>query len=337
MSRRVLHVTGQFFPVMGGIESHVYEVTRRLPGLGWDCAVLTTDNTHALPRTDEVDGIPVTRVRAWPRRRDWRCAPGLVPAVRRARPDLVHVQGVHTLVPAFAMLAALLARVPYVVTFHTGGHSSAARVAVRGLQWRLLRPLLARAERLVCVASFERDHFASVLRLPANRFDVVPNGGRLPDVGPGLEMTPEPTVLCVGRLERYKGQHRLLAAWPAVLRQIPDARLLLIGSGPEEAALHRQAADLRVGSSVEIRAIDPRDRAEMARTVASAHVFALLSTYEAHPVAVMEAISLGRPALVTATSGLQELADKGWAQSVALATPADAVAERLVDLLRHPV
>lgn len=336
MTGHVLHVSGQFFPVMGGVESHVYEVSRLLPTLGWTCEVLTTDNTHALKRVDDVDGIPTRRVNAYPKGRDWRIAPRLLAELRRSRADLVHVQGIHTAVPPLVMLVLAVLRRPYVVTFHTGGHSSSARVAARGLQWRLLRPLLARARALVCVAEFEREHFSRVLRLPHERFDVVPNGGRLPAVEAGVGPTVHPSVLCVGRLERYKGQHRLLEAWPAVLAEVPDARLVLVGGGPELAALEEQARRVGIDGSVTLRSIDPRDRAEMARTVASAHVFALLSDYEAHPVAVMEAVALGRPCVVTSTSGLAELADKGWATSVPLDADASAVAAALVQQLRSP-
>ena len=54
----------------------------------------------------------------------------------------------------------------------------------------------------------------------------------------------------------------------------------------------------------------------MGQVIASAGVMTLLSDYEAHPVAVMEALTAGRPAVVSRTSGLTELADLGWAVGV---------------------
>ena len=67
---------------------------------------------------------------------------------------------------------------------------------------------------------------------------------------------------------------------------------------------------------VSIRFIPPVDRALMGQVIASAGVMTLLSDYEAHPVAVMEALTAGRPAVVSRTSGLTELADLGWAVGV---------------------
>ena len=50
-----------------------------------------------------------------------------------------------------------------------------------------------------------------------------------------------PTVVCVGRLCRQKGQDVLLAAWPGVLSQIPDAQLVLVGDGPDGESIRDRA------------------------------------------------------------------------------------------------
>ena len=99
--------------------------------------------------------------------------------VRAGDWDLVHVQSYHSAVAPLAMLAALRAGLPYVVTFHGGGHSSRMRNAMRPLQWFALRPLLARARKLIAVAEFEAERFSSALRLPRERFVVIPNGSDL--------------------------------------------------------------------------------------------------------------------------------------------------------------
>ena len=52
--------------------------------------------------------------------------------------------------------------------------------------------------------------------------------------------------MSVGRLERYKGHHRILRALPAILAQEPNARLVLVGSGPYEQPLRAMASQLGV-------------------------------------------------------------------------------------------
>jgi len=144
-------------------------------------------------------------------------------------------------------------------------------------------------------------------------------------------------IVSVGRLERYKGHHRAIAALPYVVKSRPDARLRILGAGPYEAALRALAAELGVADRVEITVVSPGDRAGMSAELARAGVMALLSDYEAHPVAVMEALALARPVVVLETSGLTELARAGWARGVASDASDEVVAEALVAQLADPI
>jgi glycosyltransferase involved in cell wall biosynthesis len=317
--------------------------------------VLTTDPGGSLPAREEADRMHIRRVRAWPARKDYYFAPGVARVIAREPWDLVHCQGVHTLVPPMAMFAAMRAEIPFIVTFHTGGHSSRLRNAVRDVQWATLRPLLARAKALIAVSSFEASYFRHRLRLPADRFVVIRNGGQLPSSNVKPDHTPDaagsadalpneirnlhpfPLIVSIGRLERYKGHHRVLAALPYVRAEYPNAGLLILGSGPHEAKLRRMAARLGVTEATEIRMIPPADRQGMAAVLTTADMVALLSEYEAHPVAAMEALALRRPLLVAGTSGLQELADAGLARAVSLESSPRDVARAILSQVRDPL
>lgn len=334
---RVLQVTPRFFPNMGGIETHVYEVTRRLALLDVAVTTLTADTSGELPRAEVQDGVRIRRARAWPRGHDYYFAPAMYRAITRGGWDIVHVQGAHTLVAPLAMLAAWRAGIPYVVTFHTGGHSSGLRRAIRGTQWRLLRPLFARAAHLVGVSRFEAESFQRLLGLPASRFTVVPNGTTpLPAAPVSASAGERPLVLSLGRLERYKGHHRVIEAWPEVRRALPTARLLVLGAGPYEGELYRLIARLGLGDVVEIKAVPPRERATMARLLGSADLVTLMSDYEAHPVAVMEALALRRPVLVADTSGLRELAEQGLVTAIPATSSSATLASAIVTAIRQP-
>lgn len=336
---RVVVATTRCLPDIGGIESHVHEVTTRLQGRCGSLEVLTTDRTGRLPARGEVGGVAVRRFRAHPRSRDYYASPGLFAALLRARADVVHVQGVHTLVPPVAMLAAILRRIPFVVTFHTGGSSSRLRARSRGLQWRLLAPLLRCAARLVAVSRHEAATFEEVLGLAPGSITVIRNGGGLDETADGTAPAVRPDgdlVVSIGRLERYKGHHRAIAALPHLVQKRPGARLLILGSGPYETELRRIAEEYGVAERVEIRYVPPVERETMAATLAGAGVVTLLSDYEAHPVAVMEALALGRPTVVLRTSGMTELADLGWVLGVPDDADATQVADALLEQLDTP-
>jgi len=335
---RLAVATARYFPYMGGVETHVFEVCRRLTENDVEVTVLTADPSRGLPAVETVDGVQIRRVSAWPARRDYYFAPGIYRAIRQGRWDLVHVQGCHTLVAPLAMLAAKRAGIPYLVTFHTGGHSSRLRHALRGAQWTALAPLLRGADRLIGVSQFEAELFRRRLHLPAGRFTVVPNGAELPqpDPDPGEAPATGPLIVSLGRLERYKGHQRALAALPALRERLPGARLLILGSGPYERELRKQALALGVAGAVEIAAIPPAERGRLAATLQRAGLVTLLSEYEAHPVAVMEALALGRPVLVADTSGLHELAEHGLARAVPLQIAPAALAEVMAEQLARP-
>jgi len=334
---RVLLATARYFPYSGGIETHVFEVARRLAAEGVDVTVLTTDPSARLPAYEDAEGVTVRRVRSWPRNvEDYYVAPGIYREIVQGSWDVVHCQGSHTFVPALVMFAALRAGIPYVVTFHTGTHSSSVRNALRGLQWAVLRPLFVRAARFVAVSGFEEQFFTKSLGVSRDRFVRIPNGSDLPAPPPGTT-TDSSLILSVGRLERFKGHHRVIEALPEIRRAIPTARLLILGTGPYKSALESLAESLGVADAVEIRSIPAGDRERMSAVMAQSGLVTLLSEGESHPVAIMEALALRRSVLVARSPGLQELADRGLVRGISLTTPSNGVATEIVRLLRDPM
>jgi len=336
---RVLLVTPRYFPIMGGVENHVYQVARRFASAGIATTVLTTDPTGKLPSTELLEGVTIRRVRAWPAQRDYYFAPEMYHIITGEHWDIVHIQSYHTLVAPLAMFAAVRAQIPFVVTFHGGGHSSQIRNASRGIQRSLLRPLLARAARLVATARFEIPLFSRQLRLPPERFVFIPNGS---DISRTVQSDPSPVtdgvlIASVGRLERYKGHHHILAAFPHILKQQPNARLWIAGSGPYEPTLRRMANKLSIADRVEIRAVPAVERDRMAQELSRAKLVTLLSEYETHPMAALEALALGCSLLVADTSGLRELAEQGFARAIPLRSTAEQVATAVLDLLHAPL
>jgi glycosyltransferase involved in cell wall biosynthesis len=205
------------------------------------------------------------------------------------------------------------------------------------LQWKVLKPLLARAALLVAVSEFEAEHFASLLDLARDRFVVIPNGADLPPPKASHKVRDAgPLIASIGRLERYKGHHLVLDAFPRVLARFPRARLRIAGLGPEAQRLRVTAAKLGVANSVTIEPIPSSDREGMASLLSEASLVALLSEYEAQGIAAHEALSLGTPVLVGYTSALRDLADRSLAAAVPLDAAPDAIAAAIIRELQRP-
>ncbi|MFC8716673.1 glycosyltransferase [Kitasatospora sp. NPDC057198] len=106
----------------------------------------------------------------------------------------------------------------------------------------------------------------------------------------------------VGNLTAKKDQATLLAAFALLRGKEPDARLVLVGSGPLEAGLKARAGDgvLFAGMRADVPALLP-----------GWDVFCLSSRQEGLPVALMEAMASGLPSVVTRVGGMPEILDDG--------------------------
>ncbi|MFD8599557.1 glycosyltransferase [Kitasatospora sp. NPDC059646] len=150
-------------------------------------------------------------------------------------------------------------------------------------------------------------------RLPGGRLTVVHHGPDLGDApsGPAARRAaraelglPEEALVVgtVGNLTAKKDQASLLAAFALLRRRRPDARLVLVGTGPLEPRLRELAGDgvLFAGSRADVPALLP-----------GWDVFCLSSRQEGLPVALMEAMASGLPSVVTRVGGMPEVLDDG--------------------------
>ena len=335
---RLLMATARYLPGRGGTEIHTHQVAQRLAAHGAEVTVLSTADREPFVR-ESIDGqVRVLLVRAWPPHRDYYLAPEVVRIVRGGQTDIVHCQGYHTLVAPLVMLAAASARIPYVVSLHSGGHSSRVRRAIRPAQALVLRPLLRRAAQLIASSPFEAELFARRTRLPLSSFLVVPSGVDLPLTAPEDESDEEgpPLLLSIGRLESYKGHHRIVAALPALERLRPGIRLRIVGTGPDEQKLHSLAERLRVGHMLEIAPVPADRRDEMARLLRRAACVVMLSEYESQGLAIQEALALGRPLVVSDNSALSDLGRHANVRTVDRGATSEDITAAIVELLDAP-
>ena len=334
---KILLVSHKFPPFIGGIEMHSFEVGRRMAAMGHSVTVLTGDPSDRLAREEMVSGMRILRVPTYPRSSDVFFAPGVYREVVRGTWDIIHVQGFHTFVPPIAMLGAIRKSAPFAITFHSGGHSSRVRNVIRGAQRAILRPLIVQADQLIAVSEFEADYFARGLRVARERIVVVPNGAEIEtpfDVAPASQSNP--LILTIGRLERYKGHQRVIAAFKELLKKRPGANLVVLGEGPYKAQLSALVQQLGLEGRVTIGGIPPENRRQMGRVLSRASAVVLLSDYEAHPVAALEAIALGRPVLASNSTGFAEMAAKGLLRGVDPTSSPQAIAEAIIEELERP-
>ncbi|WP_027506964.1 MULTISPECIES: glycosyltransferase family 4 protein [unclassified Rhodococcus (in: high G+C Gram-positive bacteria)] len=145
-----------------------------------------------------------------------------------------------------------------------------------------------------------------------------------------------PTVLCVRRLERRMGIDRLVAAWPAVVADHPDAQLVVVGTGTEEAALRSQAAESTAGDSIVFTGRTSDERLAALYAEATVSVVPTLSL-EGFGLIALESCASGRAPVVTDCGGLPDAVAGLDPSLVVPAGDVDALAHRLSTALSGDV
>jgi glycosyltransferase involved in cell wall biosynthesis len=134
---------------------------------------------------------------------------------------------------------------------------------------------------------------------------IVPPGWRVTDAAAtGGVKTPNPSIVCVGRLVPHKRTRLVIEAMPAILTEHPTAQLHIVGVGPERDRLAGLAAQHRVLSAVTFH--DQASDAERDALVASAWIAVSCSSGEGWGISVIEANALGTPVLAFDRPGLRD-------------------------------
>ncbi|HET7668078.1 MAG TPA: glycosyltransferase family 4 protein [Mycobacterium sp.] len=147
-----------------------------------------------------------------------------------------------------------------------------------------------------------------------------------------------PVVVCTARMVKRKGQDTLVKAWPAVLRAVPGARLLLVGDGPNLRKVRRLAHNLGVAEAVIFAGSVPWD--QVPAHMDAGDVFALPTRtrllgleVEALGIVCLEAAACGLPVLVGDSGGSSETVVEGESGFVLRANARDDWRDRIVEVL----
>ena len=160
---------------------------------------------------------------------------------------------------------------------------------------------------------------------------VVPNGirGTLPQSE--VEKDVPASVLFVGRLRTRKAVAVLLEAMSLLRAEGVQTKLVVVGSGEQEALLRSRCRELLLDDRVEL--MGNVERSELANFYQRASVFCLPSTYEGLPLAILEAMAAGIPVVSTRVSGMPEAVVDGETGLLVAPEDAEALAQALYRLL----
>jgi glycosyltransferase involved in cell wall biosynthesis len=326
---RILHVAQ---PVEGGVAAVVFALAHDQCDRGWDVTVACPPQglLPDLMRKHDIALEQWTAVRS-PNANTFAEIRSLARIIRKVQPDAVHLHGSKA---GLAGRLAIRGRRPTLFQPHLWSFQAEPGPTI--VPARIWERLAARwTHRFVCVSDDEhRDGLAAGV---TGRFAVIYNGVDVEEIRPRdraharaqLGLGGGPIAVCVARLAPLKGQDILLTAWPDVLREVPTARLLLVGDGPTRLKLHAEypiSADpsvLWIGNSS-----CPSDY------MAAADVVVVPSRAEGMALVPLEAMASGRSLVAFDAGGIrQSVGDGGVVLPIG---DIDAMAREIVRRLTDP-
>lgn len=350
--------------VRGGMEHHADALCAGLVARGHRITVITTRHPEGLAETTATGirtlFLPYRADRAYAVRW-WRESARAFARLHAADPvDILWSQGIGAYgylrqpararpVPCVAILHGTPAGEWRMMRYLAGANVAAiyrlARFAVRTVLFgRMFRATARRSERVICVSPQLADDAAREFGIPDAKIAIVPNGVDAARFRPDeaarralrarLGIPSDAVVLLTaGRLERAKGHHLALRVAAALAEQEFAPRVLVAGSGPDEAWLREQAVSLGLSDRVHYLGHVPHE--DMPAVYNAADVALMLSTHtEAFAYAVIEAMACGLPIVASRVGGIPSAITDEQNGFLVPVGDVRAAAERALALLR---
>jgi glycosyltransferase involved in cell wall biosynthesis len=229
----------------------------------------------------------------------------LLRLVRRLRPQVV-LSGMYHLNFMVLLLRPFFPRATRVLVRQNGSVSAVLEAGEVPFYTRgLYRLLYRRADRVICQSAAMARDMVQALGIPSNRLVVPPNPVDVDAIRGAVTGLPNrwagtgPHLLAAGRLSPEKGFDLLLRALVVVREKFPDARLVIAGTGPEEAALKGLCRALQLEPAVVFAGYVDRTAAWFRGAAA----FVLSSRHEGMPNSMLEAAAAGLPIVALPAAG----------------------------------
>jgi glycosyltransferase involved in cell wall biosynthesis len=333
--KKILFLVPAFAGGMGGPERVIATLLRHVDHSRFECHLALVGEGSAflegIPREVTVHPLGVSRMRY--------CLPSIIQLARRIRPQtilstVIYLNAMLMLgKPFLAGRPKILLREAVLPSAFLAHESRHPRIT----KW-LYRTLYPRADRIICLFDAMIDDMTRHLGIPRDKLIRIYNpvdvemvrhlaaNAATPYSGRG------PHLVTVGRLQYQKAHDVLLQAFPKVLKSFPEAQLAVLGEGPLENELKKQAASLGLDHAVSFLGFQQNPWAY----VKHADLFVLASRFEGLPNALLEVLGLGVPVVVTdCPGGVREIHKA--APQILLVQPedADALADGIIASLSN--
>ena len=362
---KILHVLDHSVPLHSGYTFRTLSILREQRKLGWETFHLTSPKQiNCEVPEEEVDGwhfyrtppvkgllskLPGLGQNALMKQLETR----LLEIATRLRPEIIHAHSpVLNAIPALRVGRKLGIPAVYEVRAFwedaAVDHGTTTKGSLRyALTRRLETSALRRASHVFTICEGLRSDIVG-RGIPQEKVTVIPNAVDIESFEPGGEPDSElkaklglsnaSVVGFIGSFYAYEGLNLLLESLPVILKHRPEVRLLLVGGGPQDAALKAQAQSLGLTGKIVFTGRVPHEQVQRYYDLIDVLAYprhSMRLTELVTPLKPLEAMAQGRVLVASDVGGHKELIRDGQTGVLFKAGSADALAQAVVNLLTN--
>lgn len=343
---KIAQVLTRYYPAIGGVEDYVKRISEGIAGSGQEVNVFTFNNLdfshkkRTAKNYELINNVKVRRYSVMPVNfKGYYVSPRLLAGLFKERIDLVHGHSFMFFSADASLLLARIKRLPFVFNpyFVISGNPS----FLGSLYRKVIGALMTKADRVIAISDFEKN---LIIRLGfgGSNIEVIPPGidtqefdnAAGGDIFGEYRLNGKKKILFVGRLSKTKNIEVLINAMPLVLRDYPEAALIL--AGPDFGArdsLEKLARDKSVEKSVFFMGELERDK--LIRVYKNSDIFIFPGISEAFGIVMIEAMAANLPVIAADACAAQEIISEG--ESGYLFKPHDerGLSQKIIKLLKN--
>lgn len=288
---KILQVARCFYPMIGGIEKVILDLSRQLVKKGYECAVVTlnrslNDKSKYFPTFEELERIKVHRIPFFGSKR-YFIASRVLEYLRDY--DIVHIHGIDFFVD-FLTITKFLHKKRIVVSTHGGFFHTKWLYPLKQLYFNTVtRFILSRVDKTICVSSSDYNLFSKITR----NLILIENGVEISKLITLQKNIQKGLLIYIGRIDVHKGIDDLINVVSLIKKRHPEVKLLLIGPDVEGNRMEYEKLIMQKSLKNTVQFLGQVPEEKVYHYLEKACFFVSASKYEGFGISVVEAMASG--------------------------------------------